>query len=203
MNRQMNPTVGGVIACLEKYLQDTIISVDGMPAVPSYPELLGSYIGTYLDVFAERHPITIKYDANGIYSGFTVDIPAFEKGVYCIGYEHPIDGTASYYTGSTIKCIRDRLSMMARLVMTGKATGNESLTVPNRWVEKHGRNFDYGFISYFPTTMTQSIMRPVETCVTNHYRRIYETDVLNIAKKAVRTLQRTDPTPVLDGLAVV
>ena len=48
MNRQMNPAVGGVISCLEKYLQDTIISVDGMPAVPSYPELLGSYIGTYL-----------------------------------------------------------------------------------------------------------------------------------------------------------
>jgi len=200
MKRELNPAAGGVIACMEKYLQDTMISVDGMPAVPAYEELLGSYIGTYLDVFAEKHPITIKYNVHGVYSGFTADIPADVTGFYCIGYEHPIDGTASYYTGSTIKCIRDRLSMMARLVMTGKATGKESLTVANNWVEKHGRNFDYAFISYFPANIKQAVMRPTETSVTNHYRRLYENDVLNIATKAVKTLERKDPTPVLEGL---
>jgi hypothetical protein len=202
MTKDLNPAVGGVIACLEKYLQDTMVSVDGRPAVPTYEECLGSYIGTYLDLFAEKIPVSIKYDSNGVYKGVNADVDADIPGFYCIGYEHPIDGTVSYYTGSTIKCIRDRLSMLSRLVITGKATGKESLTVPNRWVEKHGRNFDYAFIAYFPTDLKQSIMRPTETYVTNHFRRIYDDNVLNIATKAVRTLEWKEPTPELPGISI-
>ena len=204
MKTVLSPISAGVTLCLEKYLQDTPISIDNIPVLPSHNEFLGSYIGTYLDLFAEKIPVSIKYTANGKYDGVSASLDSKMHGFYCIGYEHPIDGNPSYYIGSSIKCIRDRLGMMARLVITGKATGNESLTVPNRWVKKHGRNFDYAFITYFPTRdMKQSRMRPIETSVTNHFRRIYMNDVLNIAKKAVNTIERKEPTPVLEGLVGV
>jgi len=200
MKRALDPAIGGIINCLELYLHDDIISVDGTPIIPTYEQCLGSYVGTYLDVIAERITFKPNYDSNGKYCGVVADLPSKITGFYCIGYEHPIDGTASYYVGSTIKCIRDRLGMLSRLVMTGKATGNESLTVANKWVEKHGRNLDYAFITYFPSNFPQTKLRKVETEVLNHYRRLFGTDVLNVAEKAVRTLEWSPPTPPLEGL---
>lgn len=198
--------VGALMSSTYRYLDQRLngemYGLDGKLIIHPYNEYIASHIGVYLDILATKHPIKDKQNDFGKYCGITANIPSKSKGIYVIGYKHPITGAESYYIGSSVKCIRDRLGMMARLIMTGKANGKESLTVPNRWVEKHGRNFDYAFFSYCELDFPQAKMRAIETLVTDYYREMFGPDVINAAESATLTLEKKIPTPALDGLDI-
>lgn len=201
-NVTLDPAIGGVITCLEKYLTGAVISVDGTLPLPSREECLGSYIGTYLDVIAERIPINAVYDARGNYERYECDIPSGGiKGIYLVGYEHPITGAASYYIGSTIECLRKRMNMHMRHIMTARVGGKESDTWARVWESRHGRNLDYAFLSYFPMNEEQSLVREVETFVQQHFKSVHGVDnILNREEKGMLTIEKKNPTPPLLGL---
>lgn len=194
--------LGGIYTLLDQYLHDDLIGLDGKPVIPSYNDFLATHVSAYLDVLAEKHPIRALFDDDGRYLGIDASIPKKVSGFYVIGYEHPITNARSFYSGSSIDCIRARFTMAARHIFTGKKKGKESDALARQWVAKHGRNFDYAFYSIYPADLPQSRMRPVESLVTKNYRKLYGADVLNKVDKPLLTLEKKEPTPVLVGLDI-